>query len=328
VTVLLTATSITVDPWDPGYGAAVSEELDRREPNAELDLAVELPSSSWRALWPPRDAALPSAVLFCDGVRRIDARVWVHGEGPQPVPGIAASLAAGLVRCDGAASVVDVRVDRSLYTSASSVGDLVTRHAVYTARRVSTGPGVNGAADPLTLAVQRRLAELEVELALAWRAAAGDSDELLVVDGPLRAHASSVTRTVGYVKTHHVPYLPPAHADVVAGMAPGQRSPVFAMTTSWPRHSWYLRLAGVSAAPWSGIVRLECTADLPPGDAIALADLTALVLPPLASAPHKDPRAPQNLVPIGGLERQLRHRLGDDALLYRALRAASSRPAN
>ena len=62
---------------------------------------------------------------------------------------------------------------------------------------------------------------------------------------------------------------------------------------------------------------------LPPAAVTALADLTARVLPPLASTPHKDPRAPQNLVPIGGLERQLRHRLGDQRLLYRALRAAA-----
>jgi len=67
---------------------------------------------------------------------------------------------------------------------------------------------------------------------------------------------------------------------------------------------------------------LECSADLTAEDAVALADVTAQVLPRLASAPHKDPRAPQNLVPIGGLERQLRHRLGDAALLYRALRGA------
>ena len=46
--------------------------------------------------------------------------------------------------------------------------------------------------------------------------------------------------------------------------------------------------------------------------------------PPLASVPHKDPRAPQNLVPIGGLERELRHRLGDQHILYRALRAAAT----
>ena len=42
--------------------------------------------------------------------------------------------------------------------------------------------------------------------------------------------------------------------------------------------------------PWSGIVRLECSADLPAGEVIRLADLTARLLPPLASSPHKDPR--------------------------------------
>jgi hypothetical protein len=47
------------------------------------------------------------------------------------------------------------------------------------------------------------------------------------------------------------------------------------------------------------------------------------VLPWFASAPHKDPRAPQNLVPIGGLERELRRRLGDEQLLFRSLRAAA-----
>ena len=34
--------------------------------------------------------------------------------------------------------------------------------------------------------------------------------------------------------------------------------------------------------------------------------------------------AAQNLVPIGGLERELRHRLGDQQLLYRSLRAAAA----
>jgi hypothetical protein len=57
---------------------------------------------------------------------------------------------------------------------------------------------------------------------------------------------------------------------------------------------------------------------------IALADRVALALPRFASAPHKDTRAPQNLYPIGGLERTLRHRLGDAAVVYRALRRASA----
>lgn len=78
--------------------------------------------------------------------------------------------------------------------------------------------------------------------------------------------------------------------------------------------------------PWSGVVRAECSPDLPVAEVTRLADLTARLLPPLASAPHKDPRAPQNLVPIGGLERELRRRLGDQHILYRALRAAASGP--
>jgi hypothetical protein len=330
VTALLATATYTVDPWDPGYGVAYGDELDGREPRVALDLDVELPAASWRAVSPAHTAALPSSVLFLDGVRRIDARVWVHGVAPQPVPAIAASLAAGLVRCDGTARIVDVRMDRSLYTSAAGARDLDTRHATYTVRPSRAGRPD----DDLVLAVQRRLAELEVELATAWQTAwqserpAGSAvDGLLVVDGPLRGHATHVAGAVGYVKTHHVPYLPPDQAAVVAGMAAGERSPVFAMTTSWRRYSWYLRLAersaGGSAAPWSGVVRLECSADLAAAGAVALADLTARLLPPFASTPHKDPRAPQNLVPIGGLERQLRHRLGDPALLYRALRAAA-----
>jgi len=331
VTALLASATYTVDPWDPGYGVAYGE-LDG-EPRARLDLDVELPALSWCAVTPSPHAVLPSSVLFLDGVRRIDARVWVHGVAPQPVPAVAASLGVGLVRTvpcgtpapGRLARILDVRVDRGLYTPASSAHDLVTRHARYTVRPTRAEPSnaqPRLGADDLTQAVQQRLAALEVELATAWRAA-GSPDDLLVIDGPLRAHASQVAHAVGYVKTHHTPYLPPPQAAVVAAMAAGQRSPVFAMTTSWRRHSWYLRLAGSSAAPWSGVVRLECPADLPAAGAVALADLTARVLPPLASTPHKDPRAPQNLVPIGGLERQLRHRLGDAAVLYRSLRAAA-----
>lgn len=312
MTGLLTSTSYTVDPWDPGYGVARGDELDGRESSARLDVDVELPASSWRPI-SPADGPLPGSVLFLDGVRRIDARVWVHEEGPEPLPGVIASLAAGLVRCDGAAQIVDVAVDRGLY--AESGGDIETRHARYRFHRTP------GGLDKLTLGVQSRLAALEVELANAWRKNSNVEDDLLVVDGPLRGR-THLARTVGYVKTHQKSYLQAPQAEVVGSLGPGQRSPVFKMGTSWERLSWYLRLPGATRAPWSAIVRLECSADLPPEDAVALADVTAQVLPRLASAPHKDARAPQNLVPIGGLERQLRHRLGDAALLYRALRGA------
>jgi hypothetical protein len=312
VTGLLTSTTYTVDPWDPGYGVARGDELDGRESTATLDLDLEMPASRWAPM-SPRGGPLPGSVLFLDGVRRIDARIWVHGEDPEPQPGVVASLAAGLVSCDGAARLVDVKVDRGLYAATGE--DIKTRHATYAFHHTP------GGLDKLTLGVQGRLAALEVELANSWRAHSNVEDDLLVVDGPLRGR-THLARTVGYVKTHQKSYLRPEQAAVVAALEPGQRSPVFGMGTSWERSSWYLRLPGASRAPWSAVVRLECSSDLSVADTVALADVTATVLPSLASSPHKDPRAPQNLVPIGGLERQLRHRLGDPGLLYRSLRGA------
>src|SRR5947208_8628013 len=94
--------SYAIDPWDPGYGVAFGEELDGgalEESSAELDLDLETPRAQWRPVDPDPAVVRPGTVLFADGVRRIDARVWVHGTRPQPVPGIAASFAAGLVCC-------------------------------------------------------------------------------------------------------------------------------------------------------------------------------------------------------------------------------------
>ncbi|HEX5402372.1 MAG TPA: DNA double-strand break repair nuclease NurA [Pseudonocardiaceae bacterium] len=317
MTALLTPTVYTIDPWDPSYGVAVAEELDGRESTAGLDYDVEVPKDQWRPIAANRTVPLPSSVLFLDGVRRIDAHLWVHGVGQQPEQGLVASLAAGLVCCNGVAEVIDVKVDRSLYSPVETATDLVTAHARYGARL--TKPGPNG----LMAGVQRRLAELEAELSAEWRER-GTDDDLLVVDGPVH-QGVQLPRTVGYVKTHRASYLDAQHTEVVASLAAGERTPVFAMGTEYRKHSWYLRLPGAAETPWSAIVRLECSPGLPVDDVVTLADVTTTVLPTLASTPHKDPRAPQNLVPIGGLERQLRHRLGDSALLYRSLRSAALR---
>src|SRR5262245_65736882 len=98
MTGLLTQTSYTVDPWDPGYGVARGDELDGRESSARLDLDIELPAASWRPL-SPADGPLPGSVLFLDGVQRIDARARKHADAPAPRPGVIASRAASLVPC-------------------------------------------------------------------------------------------------------------------------------------------------------------------------------------------------------------------------------------
>jgi hypothetical protein len=73
----------------------------------------------------------------------------------------------------------------------------------------------------------------------------------------------------------------------------------------------------------AGVIRCEASADLSVAEAVEWADRVTVTLPRFASSLHKEPRAPQNLYPIGGLERALRRRLGDQQLLYRSLRRAS-----
>jgi hypothetical protein len=148
-------------------------------------------------------------------------------------------------------------------------------------------------------------------------------DDLLVVDGPLgdRRH---IAGAVGYVKAHHVSYLPPARQGVVTQLAAGQRTPLFATGAHRFRYSWYLRLPGPATHAWWGVVRCELSGEMSRNDAVAVADRVTATLPRFASQPHNDARAPQNLHPIAGLERELRRRLGDPLLLERALRRAAT----
>ncbi|MBI4730325.1 MAG: hypothetical protein HY775_12650 [Acidobacteria bacterium] len=300
-----------VEAWAPDYGAPIESET--LEPSgAAVDVSREVPAERWSARRPPDKTVPPSRILFIDGVRRIDAGVWIHSADGVVRPGICASFAAGAVRCDGRASLADARVERGLFCAAPDAERIETPRAAYQPRAAQ-----GESAESLSLALQRRMGELEVQIALGCEPA-----DLIVVDGPLRGR-QNVPGAIGYVKTHQVSYLPPVVSDVVAELAEGERTPVFFMTSSWSRFSWYLRLPGASGHPWAGVVRCEAGADLDPRGAAALADVSALVLPRFASRAHKDPRAPQNLYPIAGLERELRRRLGDPALLYRALRGVA-----
>mgnify|MGYP000998081643 CR=1 FL=1 len=68
--------------------------------------------------------------------------------------------------------------------------------------------------------------------------------------------------------------------------------------------------------------RLEMDSAEDLADVFRAADRTAALLPRYASRPERDPRAPQNLLPIGQLERELRHQLGDIELLQRFITRA------
>jgi hypothetical protein len=306
-----------VDAWDPAYGSGV-EDGPRTESNASTELDVEVPEHEWRPIDPDPGATVPDVVLFVDGIRRNDAGVWVEDDAGQVHPGLAASFAAGVVRCDlraGSAELVGHRIGRGLFSPARDASDVGAPPACYPAR-VANG----GEPSQLQAAVQACLRGLEVELSYQARAELSTvDDDLLVLDGRLHGR-STVPRAIGYVKRQRGDYLPPQLSTVVGALAAGQRTPVFRLSSLY---SWYLRLPGPAGPPWAGIVRVECAGDLTVAEAVALADRSAVTLPRFASQAYKDPRAPQNLAPIAGLERRLRGLLGDPRLLHRALTAAA-----
>jgi hypothetical protein len=313
-----------VDQWSPAYGSPFEQD-DAAGPSAEssaqVDTQVEVPDEAWQAKDPPGDVRAPDVVLLVDGVRRIDATLWTdEGDGVSH-PGLAASYAAGVVRCDlrsGRADLVDWQVDRGLFTTSPAATDVSAGQVRYRARQVNVS-------DPskLAIAVQAPLTELEVAVSTRVRESTEDDADLLVVDGPLRKRRG-LARTVGYIKTQRGNYLSAAHTAVVTGLRAGQRSPVFKVGTAWGGYSWYLRLPGRGGAPWAGMVRVECSTELSKQEAIHLADLSTVTLPRFASTAYKDPRAPQNLIPIAGLERRLRGLLGDPRLLHRSLTLATA----
>jgi hypothetical protein len=304
-----------VDSWDPAYGSADATGPGGQS-SARLDPDVEVPAGSWRPLVAPGDVRAPDTVLFVDGVRRIDAGVWVGGDDGTTHRGLAASYAAGAVHCDlrrGVAEVAAARIARGLFSACPDAVDVLTGAGSYTAFRVAGD-------DKLDAGIQAQMEALEVGVATETRTG---FDDLLVVDGPLRGR-HTLARAVGYIKTHHTAYLDPEQNAMVARLGPGQRTPLFRIGDRRFRWSWYLRLPGANGAPWSGIVRVECSPDLPIEEAVRLAALSVTTLPRFASSAYKDPRAPQNLVPIAGLERRLRGLLGDARVLHRALTLAAA----
>lgn len=300
----------TVETWDSDYGAPTDPDMDDASEN--VDVSVEMPPEQWRPLLGESSAA--DDILFVDGVRRVDATLWI--DQPPDFPGfaLAATYAAGVVRCDGAATLEECAVERGLFTSAPAA-DVETSVGTYEVKATKgTTP------EELWLGIQHRMGALEAAVA---RAAGGA--ELMVIDGPL-SHARDIENAIGYVKTQKVQYLPMELRQVLVSLPAGYRTPLFITTTSWSRYSWYLRLAN-HAGPAGGLVRCEIDADMNAPDAARVANRVSATLPRYASARHKDPRAPQNLYPIGGLERELRHRLGDKERAMRALRVASGAAA-
>jgi hypothetical protein len=301
---------LSVQVADPGYGPSLSPDETAR-PAVRTDVEP--------VTWGPLDPGGGPAgeLVFLDGVQQIEAWLTVNPPGdPRPLAGVAFAVAAGGVRArhGAAAEVCDVVVRRAVVTE----GDRCLRMPPCGAFRWETR--TCGARDPAAMAARVGQMRQELEHALAERWAA--PDRLLVVDGRLSFVRDLRGPVVGAVKSHHVIYLEGEAAAVVPALRVGQRTPLFAIGDD--RLSWYQRLPGVGERGWAGILRGEVPRSLGLEQARRLADRAAAELPAFAGRAHRDPRAPQNLMPVMVLESRLRHRLGDRRLALRAVRRAAA----
>src|SRR5688572_21436039 len=117
-----------VESWAPEYGSALDDSaLDGAQ--VPVDTDVEVAAADWAPRRP--DVSPAQRVLFVDGVRRIDARVWVmNGDGTGRA-GIAASYAAGVVCCDGAARLDAAEVRRAVFSPVPDAAALSTKCGAY-----------------------------------------------------------------------------------------------------------------------------------------------------------------------------------------------------
>ena len=223
-----------VEQWAPEYGTSVeagaldeSQAAGRRQRRAAGRRVA--------AARPRRPArSVPAELAFVDGVRRVEARVWVTDDAGAMHQGICASYAAGVVRCNGAATVVDAAVQRSLFCDGPDLAPIDTRHGRFGVRQVAVRVArcaVASGSRPPWATSSTRCPPRSPPTASCRRRAAPRA----AIDAPRRRLREDPPRGL------------PARASSATSSSrsrPGQRTPVFLIGDVFRRWSWYLRLPG------------------------------------------------------------------------------------
>lgn len=324
---------LRLDSWDVDYGASaalVDESWEDVQAAVDPDLDVEtssVPGVTWEEPIGGRLAEAIGRVGFVDGARHVEARLRAEEEG-RSAPAIAGSWAVGAIFTGPGAHLGPLRVGRELI-AADGIQPPTLVVPVGDASLSFRGQAVPSAdPDAPGNALQRTMRDEEATLARELLSSS-PAGELLVLDGTLAFVTNEPV--LGLIKRQHRMYLPPEHEGRLAALPLAARTPVFRITYGangaqgarrQRRWSWYLRIAHRRPADSHlvGIVRLELPDAVPLEDARGIAARAAEVLPLLASDPLRDPRAPQNLYPVGELERQLHRRLGHGELVRARLR--------
>jgi hypothetical protein len=314
---------ITLDPWRGNYASQVTipYEVDSEATPVQA-LEEQIEERPWAPVDPPR-ISLPTVTAVVDGVMRSDANAVVEIDKKRFL-GLFCSYATGAVTINQKVEIVDDQVERLFIVGNGQSGPGVVkvpagnREPLYyesVSSRAKTPDKLSEALMSVMRGSEKRVAE-----------ALSSPDSLILVDGNL-SFFDRRSSVVGVIKTIQRMYLTPQKATILECLRPGERTPLFRLPGSSQRSSYiscYLRLSHPRPIEnsFAGLVRLEVDDFLGKPKATALLDQASVQVFALASRAPKDPRAPQNLIPIGGLERHLRHKLGDPQLVRRGIEKA------
>lgn len=310
---------IRIDPWEVDYGdqtplAPTDDQVGDRD---IVDHQVEVEDASWGPICPAAGQVIAQRrVIFVDGVRRLEARLHAHQAG-RLIYGAFGCHAVGAVELTpSSASFGELRVARQVVLGAGELlpAPVQIRPCLTYEPESTSHPEVDAPLRHIQESMRRAEGALASELCRA--------DTLTIVDGPLSFEPERRGMALGYIKRIHQLYLPARLLPLLSALPAKTRTPIFLIRPSgsgFARYSWFQRLAapGPGATELHGLVRLEASVGIGVDAARDLANAATVWLPRVAPPRARDPRSPQNLLPIGALERQLRVVSGDARLVRR-----------
>ena len=313
--------SVFFEEWDPSYGSPyLTDETTPDDPGYEAAPIVEDTPDGSFSIRPSADTPRLGKVAFVDGVQRREGLLYRTADDGRLLRGGVGAFSAG--------ATVAEPGERMRWWDETSTRRLV----IFGGGQPIRLPDVDDFSwDPIAVeseeldAPQRELqSRMRAEESKLAEKLAADG-WLTVLDGPLTFTRSRDLPLAGLVKTHHRMLLAPEFHARVGEIRGGERTPLFQLGSD--RYSAYMRLTERHAGtgPWHGIIRLEVPQSAGVEYARETTDRLTAELPRFAGVPHRDPRAPQNLMPVGALETWLRRRMGPSRFAIRAARIAAGR---
>ncbi len=258
------------------------------------------------------------SLIFIDGVRRTECLVYIRDEETgESSEGAFVSLGAGALRVEyGRLN----HVEESLILS--TVERLMAfRGSFLLQSLLNFRPfPVNG---EISVEINRYMRE-ELEASIALQALKKFPEDLILCDGTL-SYKLRNTPALGFVKSIKRLYFDKRYLNLLYSLKPGQRSPIIKLHYQQRQEekekvdklTWYVKLNDYEGL--HGIARVEIFPQENFEKVKRLADLSAGLLPLFASKAFQDKRSPQNLLPIGRLEKFLRLHLGAYGIIRRQI---------